>query len=156
MDTELPFSQATNDLYAVLSPQLRSELGKIEQSIKIPAGTKLVRHGELLNQLFIVHSGSVRIVISGGMEHLKCDGRGKVFGMRSIMSGETPEESVITEESCLISFIPRADFLALLQAHPQMYFAVARILSNDLLTAQRLLKKSLVPKGKSTLQISVQ
>jgi CRP-like cAMP-binding protein len=156
MNTESPLKHAPNDFYAALSPQLRCELGKIAPSIKVPAGTKLIGFGEPLSQLVIVDSGAVRSVISGGIKLLECEG-GRVFGMHAILSGDVPEESAITEESCYITCIPRDTFLAFLRAHPQMYFAIARILSNDLLAAQRLLKNSLfrVSRRKSTPQLSV-
>jgi CRP-like cAMP-binding protein len=156
MNTESPLKHAPNDFYAALPPQLRCELGKIAQSIKVPAGTMLIGFGEPLSQLVIVDSGAVRIVISGGIELLECEG-GRVFGMHAVLSGDVPEESVITEGSCDISYIPRDAFLSLLRAHPQMYFAIARILSNDLLAAQRLLKNSLfqVSRRKPTPQLNV-
>lgn len=138
-------NEAANELYAMLSPELRTELAKHERSVAVPEGTDLVTHGVPQDQLVIVNSGRVEITLGGMQESisLPCTEAGKVFGMRAMVSGEVPEADVTSKENCQITLIPRDAFLATLHDHPQMYFAIAKVLSNDLVMAQRFLKTSL-------------
>jgi CRP-like cAMP-binding protein len=138
-------NDAANELYAMLSPELRTELAKHERSVAVPEGTDLVTRGVPQDQLVIVNSGSVEIMLGGLQESISllCTEAGKVFGMRAMVSGEVPEADVTSKENCQITVIPRDAFLATLRDHPQMYFAIAKVLSNDLVMAQRFLKTSL-------------
>jgi CRP-like cAMP-binding protein len=63
--------------------------------------------------------------------------------MRAVVSGELPEEDVTCQENCSVTLIPRDAFIKTVRQHPEMYFAIAKVLSYDLVTAQRLLKTSL-------------
>ena len=136
---------ARNELYAELSAELRTELAKYEGSVTVPAGTQLIKHSVLPEQLIILNSGKVEITLAGMQESFSFDGAeaGKVFGMRAVVSGELPEIDVTSRENCRITLIPRDAFLTIVRAHPEMYFAIAKVLSNDLVMAQRFLKISL-------------
>ena len=136
---------ARNELYAELSAELRTELAKYEGSVTVPAGTQLIKHSVLPEQLIILNSGKVEITLGGMQESFSFEGAeaGKVFGMRAVVSGELPEIDVTSRENCRITLIPRDAFLTIVRAHPEMYFAIAKVLSNDLVMAQRFLKISL-------------
>jgi CRP-like cAMP-binding protein len=92
-----------------------------------------------------MNSGKVEITLAcmHRSVSLGCAEAGKVFGMRAVISGELPEADVISQESCQITLIPRDAFLKTVRQHPQLYFAIAKVLSNDLVLAQRFLKNSL-------------
>jgi CRP-like cAMP-binding protein len=145
MNTTPGHSRATNELYAVLSPELRTELANCEQSVTVPAGTKLIKRGVLPDKLVIVNSGQVEITLDCLRESisLDCAAAGKVFGMRAVVSGELPEADVTCQNKCRVALIPRDTFLKTVRQHPEMYFAIAKVLSHDLVMAQRLLKTSL-------------
>ena len=138
-------SEAANELYASLSPELRTELANHERSVAVPAGTNLIKCGVLPEQLVIVNSGKVEITLDCAHESilLDCATAGRVFGMRAVVSGELPEEDVTCLENCSVTLIPRDTFLKTVRQYPEMYFAIAKVLSNDLVMAQRLLKTSL-------------
>lgn len=142
--TSLP-NETANELYAVLSPALRNELAQYEQSVSVPQGTDLIQRGVLPNQLVIVNSGKVEITLGWmrGSVSLRCGEAGKVFGMRAVVSGELPEADVTSRDNCRVTLIPRDAFLKTVRQHPQMYFAIAKVLSNDLVLAHRFLKASL-------------
>jgi len=145
MNTTPLHNGALNELYAVLSAELRTELAKYERSVIVSPGTQLIEHGVLPEQLVILNSGTVEITLAGMQESFSLDGAktGKVFGMRAVVSGEMPEMDVTSQENCRITLIPRDAFLTTVRAYPQMYFAIAKVLSNDLVMAQRFLKISL-------------
>lgn len=138
-------SEAANELYASLPTELCTELANCEQSLTVPAGTKLIKRGVLPDKLVIVNSGKVGITLDCVRESisLDCATAGKVFGMRAVVSGELPEADVTCQEKCRVTLIPRDTFLKTVRQHPEMYFAIAKVLSHDLVMAQRLLKSSL-------------
>jgi CRP-like cAMP-binding protein len=142
--TSLP-DQASNELYAMLSPELRAEFGKYALSVTVPEGTNLIKQGVLPDQLVIVNSGKVEIAVAGMQEAVSIDSAtaGGVFGMRAIVSGELPEVDVTSQEICRLTLIPRDAFLTTVREHPQMYSAIAKVLSNELIMAHRFLKASL-------------
>ncbi|HZU33600.1 MAG TPA: cyclic nucleotide-binding domain-containing protein [Candidatus Angelobacter sp.] len=144
MNTVLLQSEGMNELYAVLSPELRMELAKHEQSMTVPAGTRLITRGVLPEQLVIVNSGKVQITVDCVRNSAVLDvpANGKVFGMRAVISGELPEADIISKENCRITLISRNVFLEIVRQYPQIYFAIAKVLSNDLVMAQRFLKTS--------------
>jgi CRP-like cAMP-binding protein len=66
--------------------------------------------------------------------------QGKVFGMPAAISGRLPQVDVTCLEPCSITTVPRDVFLDLLKCHPEIYFAVAKVLSADLQIADRILR----------------
>jgi CRP-like cAMP-binding protein len=135
-------SQNTNELYSVLRPDLRRELAQHEQRITAPKGAPLIQHGLLPDHLVILNSGTVRVSISCKQRavSMTTEQAGKVFGMRAAISGELPEIDVTCVEPCTITTVPRDIFLELLKNHPEIYFAVAKVLSADLQIADHILR----------------
>jgi CRP-like cAMP-binding protein len=132
----------TNELYALLRAELRHELAQHEQFTTVPGGTILINQGILPDHLVILNAGTVRISVPC-VQHaasLITGQQGKVFGMRAAISGELPEIEVTCLEPCKITTVPRDVFLGLLKSHPEIYFAVASILSADLQIADRILR----------------
>jgi CRP-like cAMP-binding protein len=132
-----------NELYQSLAPNIREELRKHEQEVTAPPGTKLISQGIAPEHLIIISKGSVEISVPAGSRaiFLAVAGEGKVLGLRGIVSDVLPEIDVTTLENCRIILIPREKFLEVLKAHPEIYFAVSKVLSGDLQTAERLLRE---------------
>jgi CRP-like cAMP-binding protein len=145
MNTTSQPDQAANELYAILSSELRTEFGKYELAVTVPEGTNLIKQGVPPDQLVIVNSGKVEIAVGGMHEAVSIDGTqaGRVFGMRAIVSGELPEVDVTSQEICRLTLIPRDAFLTTVREYPQLYSAIAKVLSNELTMAHRFLKASL-------------
>jgi len=140
--TTIARNQTTNELYAGLTPELQRQLEKHEQDLKVPRGYRIVQHGVAPKRLVIINSGTVEISVpSGGSEVLLgTSGAGKVFGMRAVVTGEAPETNVTCLEECEIAIIPEETFNVLLREKPQIYFAVAKVLSADLKIADQLIR----------------
>ena len=132
----------TNELYAMLPAELREKLGKHEQSVTLPEGTKLIEHGVLPDRLFILNSGTVKISVPCPRKFASftTEQAGKVFGMRPAISGELPDVDVICVKPCSLTLLPRDIFITLLKTRPEMYFAVAKVLSADLRIANHILR----------------
>jgi CRP/FNR family transcriptional regulator, cyclic AMP receptor protein len=135
-------SDVINELYAGLSDELRQELAVHEQAATVPAGTPLLQCGIYPEQLIILHSGSVEtsVLVAGKPLSLGVAGAGRVFGLQSILA-ETPNDTCVTcLERCEVILVPRKAFLDALQRNPQMYLAVAKLLSADLQNAHGFLR----------------
>ena len=132
----------TNELYATLRAELRHELAQHEQLMTVPEGAILIDHGILPDYLVILNSGTVRVSVPTPKRaaSMTTGQQGRVFGMRAAISGELPETDVTCVEPCNITILPRDVFLDLLKGHPEIYFAVAKVLSADLQIADRILR----------------
>jgi CRP-like cAMP-binding protein len=137
-------SAVANELYEMLSPEVRAELVKAERSMTVPEGTALIQQDVPPENLVIVNSGKVAVSLNclRGPASLDYSEPGKVFGMRAMVSGELPEINVTCVESCSITTLPRDAFLSLLQSKPEVYFGVVKVLSSDLKIADRILRNN--------------
>jgi CRP-like cAMP-binding protein len=137
-------SAAANELYEMLSQEVRAELVKAEQSMTVPKGTTLIQQGVPPENLVIINSGKVAVSLDcmRGAASVDYSEPGKVFGMRAMVSGELPEINVTCVEACSITVVPRDAFLSLLQDKPEIYFGVAKVLSSDLKIADRILRNN--------------
>lgn len=132
----------SNELYESLAADVTQELRKREKAITVGSGKKLIGLGDARSDLIIVNAGSVTISIAAGrrMISMGVAGSGKVLGLRPIISGMPSEIEASTLEECAISLIPQQQFLEVLKQHPEIYIAIARILSADLKAAERVLR----------------
>ncbi len=132
----------TNELYATLRADLRHELAQHEQLMTVPAGAILIDHNILPDYLIILNSGTVRVSVPSPKRAVSTTTgqQGKVFGMRAAISGGLPEIDVTCIEPCNITVLPRDVFQDMLKNHPEIYFAVAKVLSADLQIADHILR----------------
>ena len=72
---------------------------------------------------------------------LSTAGPGKIFGMRALVSDTKSEIEAICRTECTLRLLPRDIFVRTLESHPEMYFAIAKLLSEDLQLAHEYLKK---------------
>ncbi len=139
----------TNELYAPLPVEIRHKLEKHEQTKTVASGTRLISQGVLPACLFIINSGSVEVSVPscGKSITVAVAGSGKVFGLHALVSGELPRVNVTSLEECAITLIPKEKFAEILQSNPQIYLAIAKVLSQDLRIADDLLRR--IPRGAS-------
>jgi CRP-like cAMP-binding protein len=134
--------ESTNELYTGLSDDLRQELVGHEQAATFPAGATLLQCGIPADRLVILTSGSAEtfVAVAGKPRSLGMARPGKVFALDSIISGEPLHTSVTCSEDCGVIFLPKAIFLDVLRRNPHMYLAVAKVLSSDLVAADRVIR----------------
>lgn len=108
----------------------------------VPAGTSLISQGVTPDYLVIIQEGSVEISVPVGEKavRLSVAGKGKILGLRATLAGAQPEIEATALEECTLLRIPTQHFLETLKQHPEMYFAIAKILSHDLHVAERFLR----------------
>jgi len=143
MTYTMSVDQQTNELYEALSAEIRDVLHELEQVITVPAGAPLIVQNVVPEHVMILNQGSVEISVPAGGKTISVAlaGHGKVFGLRSVVSGELPEINVICLEECSVTVLPRDEFIRILKQYPQVYFAIAKVLSADLKLAQDLLRE---------------
>ncbi len=151
-----PESENTNELFSQLGTDLRRQLAQHSQLMMAAEGTSLIDHTVLPDHLVILNSGTVRVSVPCPRRtvSMTTGQAGKVFGMRAAISGELPEIDVTCVGPCNITVVPRNVFLELLKDHPEIYFAVAKVLSADLQIADNILRSS-ARRGSPSLRFKV-
>ena len=134
---------SSNELYDLLSEEVRRELAQREQTKTVPAGSPLLNQGVPLEHLIVVNQGRAELSVNSGRKTvvLGTVGKGKVLGLRAVVSGLLPEKNAVALEDCALTLIPRQDFLDVLRKHPEIYFAIAQVLSGDLKMADDVLRQ---------------
>jgi CRP-like cAMP-binding protein len=142
--TMTPESVITNEFYSMLPPSLCDQLKKHEKSLELPQGAPLMKHGVLPGGLIILNSGNVQISVPCPRRTIAVTTgqKGKVFGMRAAFAGDPPDIDVTCLDNCSVTMVPRDAFLEVLKTNPEIYIAVAKVLSADLQIAQRILRGS--------------
>jgi CRP-like cAMP-binding protein len=135
-------NESANELYASLSSEVVEALREGECPGSVNAGAHLIRHGEDPHRLVIISSGEVVISLPsrGASVVLGTAGPGKVLGLRSLISGELPQIDACCVCDCKVTTISKNRFMDALKKHPQLYFAIAKVLSADVEFAQAYLK----------------
>ena len=147
--------ESSNELYESFSEEICEELGRHGKKATIRPGTRLIEQGTNPAYLIILDKGSVEISVPAGGQSisLEVSGRGKVCGLRSIVSGVLAETDVTAVEECEVTLIPAGLFVDMLKQHPEMYFAIAKVLSADLKTAEKILREMPSTRRRSTQNV---
>lgn len=113
----------------------------LEEIKTLAAGSALLTADSPVRNVIILTKGSVEVSVPAGSRSISMAvaREGKVFGLRAIVTGLPPEINVTCLDECTVTLLPRDEFLKLLREYPQIYFAVAKVLSADLKLAQNLL-----------------
>ena len=141
MTNTIPINDSCNELYGSLSREIIDRLRPFEEIKILSAGSALLAADSPVKHVIILTRGSVEISVPAGNKHISMAlaGEGKVFGLRAIVTGLLPEINVTCLDECTVTLLPRDQFLDLLREYPQIYFAIAKVLSADLKLAQNLL-----------------
>ena len=148
--TELPVRSSSaltsSELHAWLPEDIRPELAELEQDAVFSAGTRLISADIAPTHLVILKSGSAEISLKteSGFVPLGHAGPGNVFDLRSIVCGELPGVEIVCREQCAVKLVARSEFNQFLKRRPVAYFAVARVLSSGLRTADNTLRRLLM------------
>jgi CRP-like cAMP-binding protein len=104
--------------------------------------TQYYQKGQLIYQegnqalgLYCVHQGKIKIAKAGGdnkeqIVHLCREG--DVLGYRALLAGTRYSSSAVALEDCVVCFVPRPDFLRLVQANVQFSTAMMQLLARSL------------------------
>lgn len=84
--------------------------------------------------VYSLYSGQVDLLFAarnGDMRPLRVAGSGQILGLSAVLMRRPHDCSAITRVPCEVGFIPRDEFLRVLEEHPEVWFSVLRLLSND-------------------------
>jgi len=111
----------------------------------LPANTILIHEGYSANRVFVIRSGSVKIMATsaeGRLLILRVATPGEVIGLGSLSVGAHYRITAMTVGPCIIKSIARIDFLSLMRDSAEVSLGVSEAMTRDynsaILTARRL------------------
>ena len=136
-------TELENELYAGLPEAVKKELSSRGEAQTRARGTRLVQKGVLPEGVIILTAGAAEttVTVAGKEMSLGVAGPGRVFALHSVITGAPPDTTVTCRDDCKITMVAKDAFLEQLKRHPEMYFAVVRVLSTDLANADRLIRE---------------
>jgi CRP-like cAMP-binding protein len=100
-----------------------------------PEGVTLYHHGMPAEGLYVIDSGSVRVLVpapDNQIQLLELAGEGAILGLSETLSGEDYRVSVEAEEQTNATFVARKDFVELLNGNQEFSMQVVAMLSDSL------------------------
>ena len=113
--------------------------------VNLPKHAKLLEEGQLPEGIFVLLRGSVKLFVSlkgGKMLILRVVQSGEVLGLSATMSSKPAEYTAETLSPTQFLYVPRKDFLALLEQHPEICISVVEVLSHQLREAVNMIHYS--------------
>lgn len=112
------------DLFASLTPEMRNQIALAAPMAVYGAGETIVRQGEEGQSMFVVLSGTARVVLEPSREEVARIDRGGYFGEMSLLTGEPRSATVLAEGDVVVVEINADLFRRLGALHPE---AIERI-----------------------------
>ena len=122
------------DLFASMSTAELGRIALIAEELVFPAGTRIIREGELGDAMFIVVEGQVRI--HRGEVALGAVKDGNYFGEMTLLDGTPRSASATADTDCLVLCIRQAYFEELLASNFEAVQAVLRTLCQRVRAAE--------------------
>jgi CRP/FNR family transcriptional regulator len=114
-------------------------------SLNLPANTILINEGFSADRVFVISSGSVKLMASsadGRLLILRVATPGEVIGLGALSVGAHYRITAITLGPCIIRSIPRLDFLRLMRDSVEISLGISAAITRDynaaVLSARRL------------------
>ncbi|NML65757.1 Crp/Fnr family transcriptional regulator [Hymenobacter sp. RP-2-7] len=98
-------------------------------------GQTIYQQGNKVLGLHCVHQGKIKLTRVGGdqREHIVHLAKpGEVIGYRALLAGSRYTTSAVALDACVVCFVPRLDFIGLLQSNKQFSNALLHMLANAL------------------------
>jgi len=99
-----------------------------------PAGKILFREGEEPRGIYILASGQVDLIYSsrnGYTKPLRLAGEGQILGVSDIVARRCHDCTATCRTNVDLGFVPRDEFLRMLDTNPAVWFRVLQLLSED-------------------------
>ena len=134
-------------IFARLDAAQQVDVGRLARPVSLAASTLLHGAGDKMGQLFVVHTGRLKLVrpTAGGHDRLiRVAGPGDVVGEHAFLTGERPDHYVEAIEDARLCVFDHAELGRLVAAHPPIAVAMLRSLSERLTDAERRLARASV------------
>lgn len=130
---------ASIELFSGLKPEGLQLIAQVATEETHSIGTKIFRHGDPGDKLYLILSGKVRIsreVPGMGEEALAVLGAGQVFGEMALLDEAPRSADAVVHERCHLLAIPKDGFDDLLFLHKDLAYevlwSIVRMLVNRL------------------------
>lgn len=117
--------------------ELATELAECAELVEVPEGAVIITQGGDDNDLFLIISGTFKIVVNG--REVAMRGRGDNVGeMVLVEPTQRRSADVVAAEPALVAKFTHADVTDLATRHPEIYRVIARTLARRLLERNKL------------------
>ena len=110
---------ASIDLFATLPPELRNQIARSAPMAVYGSGETIVRQGEEGQSMFVVRSGTARVVLERSHEEFARIERGGYFGEMSLLTGEPRSATVLAAGDVEVVEIGADLFRRMATLHPE-------------------------------------
>ena len=114
----------SSDLFAGLDAARIGEIARLLKRQVVPANHTVVRRGEPADSMFFIMSGELEVDVQPRPRRL---GRGQYFGEIGLLYDTVRTATVTTVTECDLLALSVADFRLLLDAHPDLKLAIAKV-----------------------------
>jgi CRP/FNR family transcriptional regulator, cyclic AMP receptor protein len=117
----------------------RQSFGTIARGSRHETGSVLFSAGEGSQGVFLLRSGKAKLEMSSGKGKtltLRIAWPGELLGLSATITGNPYEGTATTMGPSEADFVARADFLRLLDCHPEACFQVVQMLSHEMSTVE--------------------
>lgn len=124
----------TQSIVSILSPEEYNFLIMQQGEQKYQKGEIIFREGVVPSGIFFIHNGKVKkykVDQMGREQIIYVANKGELIGYHAILSEERHPDSAATLETCVISFIPKEDFLSVLDKSPLFSHRLLKALSHE-------------------------
>jgi CRP-like cAMP-binding protein len=115
---------AAAPLLAGVDPDGLASVAARTVEVSFPAGGVIARQGDVGSGLFIIASGSVRVVRDG--ETIATLGAGEFFGELSVLDGQPRSAQVVAAEPTVCLALSTWEFEAVVRERPDVALAIMR------------------------------
>lgn len=120
-------------------------LESVKSIVNLPKHAKLLEEGRMPEGIFVLLHGAVKLFVSlksGKALILRVVQSGEVLGLSATMSSRPAEYTAETLSPTQFLYVPRKDFLALIERHPEICISVVEVLSHQLREAVNMIHYS--------------
>ena len=140
------------EVFVGLSDEELLKIAELCKAVRVPAGRTIFNEGDGGDEMYIIHEGSVRVMINTrapdgtvGPSTINMLYTGQCFGEMILLNSAVRSASVIAAEPTTLIVIREPDFRHLCDAEPRIGYVVIRNLAQDL--AYKLRSSNLLLRG---------
>jgi uncharacterized membrane protein len=130
-------------MFASLDDAAAKELRRILEPRSVPRGTRLFRHGESGDAMYLIESGRVRISLrdeAGDVVTLAELGEGDFFGEMALIDGAPRSADAETLDDSRVAVLRRAEFLSFVRSNPDVALEILSAVTQRLRRTDDLLR----------------
>ena len=140
------------EIFAGLSDEELLHVADLCKALRVPAGKAIFNEGDEGAELYVIHSGSVRVMINTrspdgtvAPSTINMLYSGQCFGEMILLDSASRSATVVAAEPTTLIVIREPDFRNLCEANPRIGYRVIRNLAQDL--AYKLRSSNLLLRG---------